>query len=464
MDRPRGIGISQLAFRLTLAFVGVAIAGLILMSFLTAFATGTDITRLVVKQERNLVKSVAAASRSAYGEGPSWHGVNLRPALVLAADEDAAAQVRDMKDHPVASTDDYGKFPPQPSLTRLIVVDKVPVGSVTVRFDHRGLAAEIGKFEAETWRARLFAAGLATALALVVGLAISRLITSPVDRLIAAAREMESGDQDARVGQARGIGEIRELSIGFDNMADSLAEQSRVRRNLVADIAHGLRTPIAVLRAGHEAMLDGISEPTIQNLGSMHDEVLRLGQMVDDLQRLASAESAALQLNLVPNDLAVIAAHAADGLNDSFELAGVSLVRVLEPAEVRCDRRQMQEVVTNLLTNALKYTPPGGTVLIEVMPSGNKLARIRVSDTGMGIPPDELPHVTERFFRGQRSAEVATGSGIGLTIVNELVRAHNGELEISSEPGRGTAVTITLPRTGGTGPRQAPVLTEKPSG
>jgi two-component system sensor histidine kinase BaeS len=447
MANPRGIGISQLALRLTLAFVGVALAAILLMSFLSALSTGTDFTRFVVHQERNLARAVAAASGAAYHRG--WPPHTLRPALLLATDEGAAAMVTDKNGNLIAQTPEFAGFPVNPHQSKAIVVNGHQVGTVTVRFDHRGLAADIGRFEAETWRARLGAAGIAAVLALVVGLAVSSRITYPVDRLIAAERAMEAGDSNARVGEVRGFGEIRELSEGFDKMADSLGEQARVRRNLVADIAHGLRTPIAILRAGHEAMLDGVSEPTRENLGSMHDEVLRLGQMVDDLQRLASAEAAALQLNLVPVDLSAIIAHVADGLSDSYEMERISLVRLLEGVEVCCDRRQLQEVVRNLLTNAMKYTPAGGTVLLETSPVGSGLARIRVSDTGIGIPGDELPHVTERFFRGQQFADLATGSGIGLTIVNELVRAHHGELEIASTPGKGTQVTITLPRSAG---------------
>jgi two-component system sensor histidine kinase BaeS len=269
------------------------------------------------------------------------------------------------------------------------------------------------------------------------------MITAPVDRLTWAARARGRGESSIRVGEVRGFGKLHELSAAFDEMVDAREEQDQVRRNLMADVAHELRTPIAVLQAGHEAMLDGVAEPSPEHLASLRDEVLRLARMTDDLQRLASAESAVLQLTLIRRDLAALAASAAASLVDSFESAGVTLVERLVKAEVMCDPLRMHEVIVNLLTNSLKFTPSGGQVMLETALSGES-GQLTVSDTGIGISADDLPHITERFYRGQRSADVA-GSGIGLTIVFELVRAHQGTLDIASQPGEGTSVQVTLP-------------------
>jgi len=141
-----------------------------------------------------------------------------------------------------------------------------------------------------------------------------------------------------------------------------------VRRNLVADVAHELRTPIAVLQAGHEAMLDGLTKPTSANLTSLRAEVLRLARMVDDLQRLASAEAAALQLRLVARDLALAADTVADSLADALDAAGLVLERRLSEVHVRCDPLRIHEVTTNLQTNAMKFTPAGGWVVLETGP------------------------------------------------------------------------------------------------
>jgi two-component system sensor histidine kinase BaeS len=225
-------------------------------------------------------------------------------------------------------------------------------------------------------------------------------------------------------------------------MADTLDRQEQLRRDLVADMAHELRTPVAILQAGHEALLDGLTEPSPQQLVSLRDEVLRLGRMLADLQELAAADAAALQLTLRECDLSEIAADAADSLAGRFDSAGIEMRRRLEPAPVRADRRWLHQIITNLLTNALKFTPPGGTVTIEAGPARTGAA-VTVADTGIGIPADELPHIFDRFWRGRHAAQTS-GSGIGLAVAAELARAHGGELTARSEPGRGTAMTLSL--------------------
>jgi signal transduction histidine kinase len=226
-------------------------------------------------------------------------------------------------------------------------------------------------------------------------------------------------------------------------MADTLDRQEQLRRDLVADVAHELRTPVAILQAGHEALLDGVAEPTPQQLASLRDEVLRLGRMVADLQELAAADAAALHLTLRECDLSEVVADAVDSLAGRFDSAGIGVERRLEPAPVRADRRWLHQIVTNLLTNALKFTPPGGTVTIEAGPA-EPGAALTVTDTGVGIPADELPHIFDRFWRGRQAAQTS-GTGIGLAVAAELARGHGGELTARSEPGRGTTMALTLP-------------------
>jgi two-component system sensor histidine kinase BaeS len=255
---------------------------------------------------------------------------------------------------------------------------------------------------------------------------------------------MAGGDRSARAGDIRAPGELRELAVTFDNMADTLDREDKIRRDLVASVAHELRTPVAVLQAGHEALLDGVTEPTPDELGSLRDEVLRLARMVDDLQTMAAADAAVLQLARERRDLAEIAAAAADSLARRFEAAEVTLDRDLARAPVLADERWMHQVVTNLLGNALKFTPGGGTVTIRTGQQGGD-AVLEVADSGVGIPADELPRVFDRFWRGQAAAQTS-GSGIGLAIAAELAQAHGGSLTAVSQPGTGTRLTLTLPR------------------
>jgi signal transduction histidine kinase len=231
--------------------------------------------------------------------------------------------------------------------------------------------------------------------------------------------------------------------MAFDHMADTLDYEDTVRRDLVASVAHELRTPVAVLQAGHEALLDGVTEPSPQELGSLRDEVLRLARMVDDLQTMAAADAAVLRLAREPRDLAPIAARAADSLARRFDAAEVTLHRELTPAPALADERWIHQVVTNLLGNALKFTPPGGTVTIRTRADDGR-AVLEVADTGIGIPAGELPRVFDRFWRGQ-AAVPASGSGIGLAVAAELAWAHGGTLTADSRPGEGTRLTLSLP-------------------
>jgi len=439
----RSAWIGRLGLQLALAFVGVAIAAVATAILVASLTVSRDVQRLVRSQENDLAKAVSAEAATVYSR-TGWMHEGLAPIVAAVVETGSGVQIHSAAGRLVASSPAFEAFAAgTPKISREVLVHGRAVGQVTVAFHHGSLGQEIDVFTFERWPARFTAAGIAALIALFVGLPLSRLITAPVDQLIWAARARRDGDTGARAGRVRGLGKLGELAEAFDEMADSKEEQDQLRRNLVADVAHELRTPIAVLQAGHEAMLDGLTAPTSDQLTSLRDEVVRLTRMVDDLQRLASAEAAALQLTMVRRDLAMVAATAAASLVESFESANVTLVERLAKVEVLCDPLRMHEVIVNLLTNALKFTPAEGQVTLETR-QDDDFGELRVSDTGIGIPPDELPHIAERFFRGQRSAEVA-GSGIGLTIVAELVRAHRGTLNFVSQPGQGTIVTITLP-------------------
>ncbi len=444
MIKPAIFGIGKLGLRLTVAFLGVALTAIIVLSALTEIGTGTDINHLATKQEKSLSRAVAVASGAAFGK-TGWENANLRPVFDLVDKEGAEAQITDVHGMVIRRTPGYENVPLDARVSSPVRVKGHQVGLVTVKFNDRGLGAVVKQFEAQRLRASLGAAGIVALVALAVSLIISRQITLPVERVLAAIRARGEGNRSIRISPTRGAGVLQELTVAMNESSDAIDQRDRLQKNLVANIAHELRTPVAVLQASHEAMLDGVTEPTEENLWSLRDEVLRLARMIDDLQRLAAAESAALQLRLEPCDLADVAGAAAGSLADSFGAADVSLARKLRPVWILCDPDRMHEVIVNLLTNALKFTPADGQVVLETGPGERGMARLRVSDTGIGIPADELPRVTERFFRGQRSAAMAAGSGIGLTIVVELIRAQRGNFDISSQPGEGTTAMITIP-------------------
>jgi signal transduction histidine kinase len=436
---PRG---GTLGLRLALAFLAVALAAVALLAGLTAAFAAADVSNLASQQRGELAKAITAVAGAVWDRKNTWSGANISAILDLAAPTGTAVQIRDQAGRVVVTSAGFGtKDGAQSNLA--IVVNGQRVGTALVRSTGSGLNAADSSLKTALLRAIAGAAGLAALVALLTGLAVARRITRPVTRLIAATRAMTAGDRTARVGEIHAAGELRELAAAFDQMAGSLDRQEQIRRNLVADVAHELRTPITILQAGHEALLDGVAEPTPAELGSLRDEVLRLARMVGDLQTLAAADAAALNLTRKPGDLAELAAAAADSLARRFEAAGLVLHRQLAAAPVLADPRWLHQVITNLLTNALKFTPPGGQVTITTGVAGAD-AVLQVIDTGQGIPAEDLPRIFDRFFRGQQATQIS-GSGIGLAIAAELAEAHGGRLTAASEVGRGTQLTLSLP-------------------
>jgi two-component system, OmpR family, sensor histidine kinase BaeS len=437
---PRG---GTLGLRLALAFLTVALAAVALLAGLTAAFAASDVSTLASQQRADLASAIAAAAGAAWDRNHTWSSADMSTVLDPATKFGVAVQIRDQAGHVVAASPGFATAH-GPQSSPAIVVRGERVGTAVVRSTGAGLNAADRVLQAALLRAIAGAAGLAALLALLTGLAVARRITRPVTRLIAATRAMAAGDRAARVGEIRTVEELRELAAAFDQMAGTLDRQEQIRRNLVADVAHELRTPIAILQAGHEALLDGVAEPTPAELSSLRDEVLRLARMVGDLQTLAAADAAALNLTRRPCDLADLAAAAADSLGRRFEAAGLTLDRQLAASPVLADPHWLHQVITNLLTNALKFTPAGGHVTISTGPSGAD-AVLRVTDTGPGIPAGDLPRIFDRFWRGQQAAQVS-GSGIGLAVAAELAEAHGGRLTArSAGPGQGTEMTLTLP-------------------
>jgi signal transduction histidine kinase len=430
----------RLGLQLALAFVAVALGAVAATVVMASLTVISSVHQLVADQLDRTAKAAALGAATSYR--PTGWAARLAPEVAVIDQSGARIQVRDETGKIVRSSPGYSRFLGE-AFTNPVIVARRRVGSVTVKFGEKGIAGVIKPFITQRWEARLSAGALGVLFAVTASVVLAPMIMAPVDQVLRAARARGGGQRQARVGAVRGLRDLRELAATFDQMADQLGREDQLRRNLLSYIAHDLRTPISVLQASTEAMLDGVTEITPTSVESLHDESVMLGQMVDDLRLLAAAEVAALQLKLSRCDLAVLAAQAADSLKIIFDAAQVRLTRQLNTVQVRCDQARIREVILNLLTNAAKFTPAGGQVTIETRRSGDR-AVIRVSDTGIGIPPEDLPHLTKQFYRGRGVAQIS-GSGLGLAIVDELVRAHRGTIDIASQPSRGTQVTIKIP-------------------
>jgi signal transduction histidine kinase len=228
----------------------------------------------------------------------------------------------------------------------------------------------------------------------------------------------------------------------LQSMADSVDQEERLRQGFAAQVAHELRTPLTILRSQVQGLRVGVLEPTPEMIVSLDEEVVRISRLVADLQILGSADAAGFSLERATLDLHELIDETVREFAGLFEGSEVRLETRLEPVTAWADRVRVGQIVSNLLSNALKFTPPGGQVRVELH-RDEPWAVLRISDSGPGIPANELPHIFDRFFRGRGSRP--GGSGIGLTVVHELARAHGGEVTVSNDPGSGATFTVRLP-------------------
>jgi len=385
-----------------------------------------------------------------YGWEQSWSGVQP---LVEHAGQIVGERIvlADETGHIVADSEGelLGQTVPRDwaKPTAFIVHRGMRVGTIYVDPLGRGVDPRKEAFLASVNRALLLAAMAAGLVAAVLAIGLSHHILGPIEALTAAARRMEKGDLSQRV-EVKSGDEIGELSRAFNAMAESLARLEELRRNMVTDVAHELRTPLSNIRGYLEALRDGMVKPSRELLDSLYEEVMLLNRLVDDLQELALAEARQLRLERRPVALASIVDNAVEAARPRATAKGIKL-QVHLPEDlplVDVDPQRIGQALGNLLSNALTHTPSGGEVVIAAQARGTEV-EVSVSDTGEGIPPEHLPYIFERFYRVDKSRSRATGgTGLGLAITKQLVEAHGGRIEVESEVGRGTRFTFTLPR------------------
>ena len=287
---------------------------------------------------------------------------------------------------------------------------------------------------------------IAVGVAVAITFFLSRRILAPVKDLTLAARRLGQGDLSQRV-QLKDKGEVQELAQAFNSMASDLGHAEQLRRNLVADVAHELRTPLSNIRGYLEAIRDRIIKPDAATIRSLNEEAMLLSRLVDDLQELSLAEAGELKLFYQAEDIAKLIKQAVTPWQSSVAAKEMSLSLDLPDKlpPVNIDWQRISQVLHNLLENAVAHTGKGGTINVTATKQGDWV-EVSVSDTGEGIPVEDLSNIFERFYRVDKSRTRATGgSGLGLTIAKRLVEAHGGNIEAQSEPGRGSRFSFTVP-------------------
>jgi signal transduction histidine kinase len=295
-------------------------------------------------------------------------------------------------------------------------------------------------------RSLLIGGSLAIIIALILTFVFSRRITSPIRTLARAARRLGRGDLSHRV-QFQGKGEVGALAQAFDTMAANLEHTEQLRRNMVADVAHELRTPLSNIQGYLEAIRDRVIKPNAATIRSVNEEAALLSQLVNELQELSLAEAGELKLAYQAEDIADLVKQAVTPWQPKIAAKEISLSldlpRGLPPVNI--DWQRVNQVLHNLLENAVAHTAKGGTINVAAADLGNWI-EVSVADTGEGIPPEDLANIFERFYRVDKSrARVTGGSGLGLTIARRLVEAHGGNITVESKLGKGTCFSFTLP-------------------
>lgn len=332
-----------------------------------------------------------------------------------------------------------------------IMVNETQVGELVAEGGLMvGASARNNSLVAGVTRAVVVAGLTAGLVGLLMALLLVRQITRPLGSLMHAASQIAGGDRSVRVA-VQSHDELGELATTFNQMASSLETQETLRRNLMADVAHELRTPLAGIQGTVEALQDGIFPLTNENLQAVHEQTMLLNRLVEDLRTLANAEAGQLSLDRMPLNLAELCQRQVTAFQPQALLKAVQLTfhDTPETPLINGDAQRLSQVLNNLLDNALRHTPNGGAIQVALT-SAKEAVRLAVIDNGEGIPSDALPHLFDRFYRADGSRNRRTGgSGLGLAIARQLVHAHGGQIWVESPPTgqhQGSAFILELPQ------------------
>ena len=442
-------GLGPLGRRLLLAFVLVAVSSVLVLTGAALIGVGRGFEVATQVDHEQAAAGAAAAAGDAYQQAAGWDGADLSRTSAVAEAAGARLFVLDESGSsvgggagggPLGLGKGKGPVGGQGVVNAPVLVNGASVGTVRLVFE--SAAGTRARDVAWSWIA--VAAVVALLVAILASWVVTRLLTRPIKAMTAATREFAAGDRQARAG-IHGPGELGELARAFDSMADTVARSERERRNLTADVAHELRTPLAALQAGLEELRDGLVEPSPQGLAGLHDQSLRLGRVVSDLAELAAVEASGVSVPRTEVDLTQVARDELAARDSQLRAAGLAVGSRLDgPLLVLADSDRLHQAVGNLLANAARYCRPGDEVAVVVRTEDDQ-AVLDVVDSGPGIAADELPFIFDRLWRGRDSQQVA-GSGIGLAVAREIVVAHGGTIEASSPERIGTTITIRLPR------------------
>lgn len=466
--------IRRLWFQLVLAFAFVTTVSVLTAALMVNMRAGDEFRMFVaqnqvqqldliprlaeyyaIHQDWSGVETVFAGIRGMGpgGTGPGGPGMMRGPLTLILTDADGrivypSNTVNRLQDTRFGSAELRRAMP--------VMVQGVPVGYLIAQLQRDTALSSAARLFLDQFNQALIQAGLmAGALGLISGIIIARRLAAPLNTLAHAAQRLAEGDLTQRAPVA-GPAEVAGVAEAFNRMATSLEQAEQARRRLIADIAHELRTPLSVIQGNLRALLDDVFPLEKSEIATIYDETLLLSRLVADLRELTLAEAGQLHLYRTPVDVTAIIARSVTLFATHADEKRVTLQMDCAPdlPPVLADADRIAQVLNNLLSNALRHTPTDGVVRIvasharqaDCATSHRDMVCVRVIDTGPGIPPDDLPHVFDRFWRADRGrARSQGGAGLGLTIARQLVLAHGGTIGVESEPGKGACFWFTLP-------------------
>lgn len=464
---------NHLWFRLLSAFTLVIAIGILVTVVVTRQGAASRFAHFMINHHMVRPEQLQSALTNYYREHGSWAGLDSNFSALIELSTDGTMsdvmgnmmgmnnnhiQVLDMKGAVVADSQhitgngrQFGRQITSNVQRWPITVNETQVGELVAEGGLMvGASARNNSLVAGVTRAVLVAGLTAGLVGLLMALLLVRQITRPLGSLTRAASQIAGGDLSVRV-PVQSRDELGELATTFNQMARSLETQEKLRRNLMADVAHELRTPLAGIQGTVEALQDGIFPPTSENLQAVHEQVMLLNRLVEDLRTLANAEAGQLSLDRLPLNLTELCQRQVTAFQSQALVKAVNLTFNHTPGAITVagDDQRLSQVLNNLLDNALRHTPTGGAIQVTLTnPNGS--VRLAVVDNGEGIPRDALPHLFDRFYRADASRNRRTGgSGLGLAIARQIVEAHSGRIWVESPPDgqqQGSAFIFELPR------------------
>lgn len=458
----------SLKTKLSLSYVLVALISILLISILTNQFLQKQFLAYVQENQEQQNYAVVEAIRQQYLEDDEWNNYLLESIGVNALENGLIIKIKDASGKILwdAQVHNHGmcqriikqmaqnmntlypnlkggyKEKPYPIIIDDREVGRVDIGYYGPFYISQNDVAFINTLN----KLNLFAGVLAMAFALVLGLFMAKRISTPISRVIDAARMISQGYFGGRIEEKSNTKEICQLTDTINNLAQNLENQENLRKRLTGDVAHELRTPLATLQGNMECMIDGIWPADTTRLKSCHEEIMRINRMVGDLETLAKYDRDSHNLKKTQFDLGLLTGIVVQNFENHYLKEGVSLNFTGQEEIIDADRDKIVQVMSNLLSNGLKYTPAGGKVDVSVK-GNDSWVEITVKDNGMGIAEKDLPFIFERFYRADQSRTRMTGgAGIGLTIVKSIIEAHQGKIEVKSKLNEGTEIKVILPK------------------